>query len=134
MTAALTPDLAVLLLAVLLAAVQLVLYAIPGNLEAGVRYTAGPRDTLPRGLSARTLRLKRAYENHCETLPWFAAVVIAAHLSGQADAVTAAASWTYLAARVAYVPLYWAGVFLVRSLVWAVAFFAILTILVRTLL
>ncbi|MEM8878548.1 MAG: MAPEG family protein [Pseudomonadota bacterium] len=129
-----TPDLVALLCAVLLAAVQLALYAVPGNLDLGVKYTAGPRDEPPDGLSVTTKRIKRAYENHLETLPWFAIAVLVAHMTGQADGVTAAASWTYLAGRVMYIPLYVFGVPFLRSAVWAVATGAILTIVLRTLL
>ena len=129
-----SPELFVLLLAVALAIAQLILYAVPGNLELGARYTAGPRDTPPHGHSVRSARIKRAYDNHLETLPWFAIVVIVAYLTNKTDAVTTAAAWTYLVARIAYIPLYVFGVFALRSLVWAVAFFAIITILVRTLL
>lgn len=128
-----TPDLTVLLLAVLLAIGQLILYAVFGNLELGVRYTAGTRDAPPRGLSNRTARMKRAYDNHNETLPWFAIAVLVAHVTGQADAVTVWASWIYLAARIVYVPLYVFGVYMIRSIAWFVAFLAIATILLRTL-
>jgi uncharacterized MAPEG superfamily protein len=128
-----TPELQVLLYAVLLAAVQLGLYAIPGNRELGIKYTAGPRDAAPDGLSVRTARIKRAYENHLETLPWFAIAVLVAHATGQGDGVTAFASWTYLTARVIYVPLYVFGVFMLRSVAWAIATGAILVIVLRTL-
>jgi len=130
-----TPDLTVLLLAVLLAVIQLVLYAVPANLELERGYAAGPRDEPPRTpLSIRTRRIKRAFDNHVETLPWFAICVLVAHVTGRADAVTAAASWTYLAARIVYVPLYVFGVSIMRSLVWLVALLAIATILLRTLI
>lgn len=130
-----TPELLVLLLAVLLAFVQLVLYAVPANQELEPGYTAGPRDGPPKkALSVRTQRIKRAYNNHIETLPWFAIVVVVAHLTNQTDSITTIAAWTYLAARIAYIPLYVFGIFALRSAVWAIAFFAILTILLRTLL
>lgn len=130
-----TPELLVLLLAVILAFIQLVLYAVPANIELERGYTAGPRDEPPKNtMSVHTRRLQRAYNNHIETLPWFAIVVIVAHLTNQTDGVSAIAAWTYLAARVIYVPLYVAGTFGLRSLAWAIALGAILTILVRTLL
>jgi len=127
-----TPDLFVLLLAVLLAVAQLVLYAIFGNLELGPRYTAGPRDTPPPDLSARTGRLKRAFDNHLETLPWFAIAVLVAHVAGTANSVTATAAWVYLISRVLYVPAYVIGFSYVRSLIWAVALFAILVIIAQS--
>ena len=129
-----TAELTVLLLAVLLAVIQLILYAVPANLELERGYAAGPRDDAPRTkLSIRTRRIKRAFDNHVETLPWFAIVVLVAHLSAKTDAITLWASWTYLVARIVYVPLYVFGVYMMRSLVWFVAFLAILTILLRAL-
>ncbi|MBV6656832.1 MAG: MAPEG family protein [Devosiaceae bacterium] len=130
-----TPELLVLLLAVILAVIQLAFYAVPANMELESGYAAGPRDRPPATqLSDRTRRAKRAYENHLETLPWFAIVVIVAHLTGQTSAVTAIAARVYLGARIAYVPLYLFGVFGLRSLAWLIATLAILTILVGTLI
>ena len=128
-----TTDLAMLLLAVVLAFAQLVAFAIIGNLEVGPRYTGGPRDEPMPPLSPLCGRLKRAYENHLETLPWFAIAVIVTHLAGRADAVTAGASIAYLAARVAYVPAYVSGVPYLRSAIWTVATAAILVIVIKAL-
>jgi uncharacterized MAPEG superfamily protein len=61
-----------------------------------------------------------------ETFPLFAAVVLAAHVSGVHNALTVWGAQLYLIARVAYVLLYAAGVPLVRSLVWNVATVSIL--------
>ncbi|MEM9204721.1 MAG: MAPEG family protein [Pseudomonadota bacterium] len=129
-----TPDLIVLALAALLAIVQLFLFALPANLELGVKYTAGPRDDPMAGLRTTTARLKRAYENFLETLPLFAIAVIVTHVTEQADGATAAASWAYLAARVLYIPAYLSGVFMLRSAIWGVSLLAIVVILIRALL
>ncbi len=123
-----------LVLAVLLAFVQLTLYAIRANLEYGPDYTMSPRDTRPEHPgSVMTGRLHRAYENHLETLPLFAIAVLVAHVSGSASAITALASQVYLAARVIYIPCYVFGSRL-RSLVWSVAALAILVIVGETLI
>ncbi|MDZ7768046.1 MAG: MAPEG family protein [Woeseiaceae bacterium] len=47
--------------------------------------------------------------------------------------MTPAAAWTYLVARVVYVPVYASGVFLVRSIVWGVGFGATLVMLAAAL-
>lgn len=120
-------------LAVLLAFVQLTLYAVKGNLDLGVGYTAGPRDTAPEGASTTCLRLKRAYENHLETLPWFAIAVLVAHLTNTADTIVIASGWAYLAARALYVPAYVSGIPFLRSVIWAAATLAILVITLRPL-
>jgi uncharacterized MAPEG superfamily protein len=123
-----------LVLAVLLAFVQLTLYAIRANLDHGPRYALSPRDRAPeRPETLMTGRLRRAYENHLETLPLFAIAVLVAHVSGSASAITALASPVYLAARVIYIPCYVYGSRL-RSLVWSVAALAILVIVGETLI
>lgn len=127
-------ELVILLLAVLLAVAHLSLYAVVGNLQLGVGYTAGPRDEPPTGLSLHGRRLKRSYENYLETLPWFAIALVVAHLAGKADATVHLCGWVYLVARVAYIPAYVAGIPFLRSAVWAVATAMILIITLRTLL
>jgi len=62
----------------LLAAAQLLLMAVPANLQMGSDWLAGPRDTAPpRELTGAPARLKRAFENHVEGLVMFAAAVAA---------------------------------------------------------
>lgn len=122
------------LLALVLAYVHFAVYAVIANLELGTKYTAGPRDCPPPDMSVGCGRLKRAYENFLETLPWFAIAVFAAHLAGKADDVVVLCGWTYLAARVVYVPAYWLGIPWVRSMIWLAATGAILVIVVRTLI
>ena len=123
-----------LLLAVLLAAAQLGIFAIVANIQLGTRYTAGPRDSEPVGLSVSAQRMRRAFANHLETLPWFAIAVITGHLAGKVDAVTIGAGWVYLAARALYMPAYVIDVPLTRSIIWTIATASILTIVVRTLI
>ncbi len=122
------------LYALILALAQLVVYAAVANLEVGPKYTAGPRDEHPRGMSKGCARLGRAFENYLETLPWFLAAVLVAHLANKVDEVTVMAGWTYLAARLAYVPAYYSGVPWVRSIIWFVALVAIFVIVFRILL
>lgn len=128
-----TPELTALALAVLLQAVQLVLFAVPANQQLGADYTAGPRDE-KRVLTGVPGRLQRAFNNHFEALILFSIAVMVVTLGGQASAVTAACGWIYLAARVVYVPLYAFGVPYLRSMVWAVGFFATLTMIVAALI
>ena len=128
-------ELQVLLGAVLLAAVQLLLYAVPANREIDSAWLAGPRDTpMPGGLSARTGRLQRAFQNHIEGLAMFAPAALAAAAAGVSTPVTQGAAVAYLAARIVYVPLYWAGTPWARSLVWAVGFFATVALALAALI
>jgi len=123
-----------LLYAVLLAVAHLVAFGVVANWQLGVRYTAGPRDAAPgEDLSPAGGRLGRAFNNYLETLPWFAIAVIAAHLAERVDSTTIVAGWVYLGARVIYLPAYVVDIPYLRSLIWMVATFAILTIVFRTL-
>ena len=123
-----TPERTVLALAALLQAVQLVLMAVPANLELGMGKTLGPRDdqSLVERLSPRTQRLRRALANHFDALALFTVPVVVVTLSGQASGFTAACAWTYLAARVLYVPAYAFGWVPWRSVIWAIGFLATL--------
>lgn len=135
-----TPELTVLALAALLQAVQFVLMAVPANLEVGVGKTMSPRDQdrlggpLEEQLSPRTARLNRALANHFEALILFTIAVVVVTLSQQSTPFTAACAWTYLAARVLYVPAYAFGWTPWRSVIWAVGFTATLAIVASSLL
>lgn len=129
-----TAELTVLALAGLLQAVQYILFAIPANLELGTRYTSSPRDTAPpRPLSTVTGRLQRAMNNHFEGLILFTLAVVVVTLGDQSSALTRSAAWTYLAARLLYLPAYAFGWRPWRSAIWAVGFFATLTMIVAAL-
>ena len=121
-------ELQVLGYAALLQYLQFVLMAVPVNRQLGVSYTAGPRDQqqLPGGIAGR---LYRALNNHTENLVLFTIAVLVVVLGEASGAVTEAAAWTYLVARVLYVPAYASGVFLLRSVLFAVGWLATLTML-----
>jgi uncharacterized MAPEG superfamily protein len=125
-----TPELTALTLAALLQALQFVLYAIPANLELGPGYTMSARDREPsKQLSPKTARLGRALSNHFEGLILFTIAVVVVTLGATSSPVTAACAYTYLAARVAYIPAYYFGLRPWRSLIWAVGFGATLLML-----
>lgn len=129
-----TPELTALALAGLLQAVQLNLFAVPANLELGTGYTSSPRDTPPsRPLSILTGRLQRAMNNHFEGLILFTIAVVVVTLGNQSTALTQYAAWTYLAARVLYVPAYAFGWRPWRSAIWGIGFLATLTMILAAL-
>lgn len=130
-----TPELTVLALAGLLQGVQFVLYAIPANRELGVGYTSSPRDRPPsRQMSILTGRLQRAANNHFEGLILFTLAVVVVTLGNQSTSVTQYAAWTYLGARILYIPAYAFGWRPWRSAIWSVGFFATLTMIVASLI
>ena len=100
-----TPELTVLALAAVWQAVQIVLAGAAMNRDVGFAWNAGPRDSPPE-FSALTGRLRRAVDNHFEALIFFTIAVVVVTLSRAANPLTAACAWTYLAARILYVPAY----------------------------
>ena len=123
-----------LTLGVVLGLVQIVAASHAASLQRGYRWTSSPRDEPTPPLRGVAGRLDRALRNYLETFPLFAAVVLVAHLSETHNALTEWGSRLYLWGRVAYVPLYAAGVPLVRSLAWNVATVGIVLLAIALLL
>ncbi|MFZ0100636.1 MAG: MAPEG family protein [Gemmobacter sp.] len=127
-------ELTVLALAGLLQAVQFVLFALPANIELGTGYTSSARDKPPsRPLSLTTARLQRAMNNHFEGLILFTLAVVVVTLGGQSTTVTQTAAWSYLVARILYIPAYALGWRPWRSAIWGIGFFATVTMIVASL-
>ena len=85
--------------------------------------SGGARDE-KRDLTGAAGRLQRALTNHFEGLVLFTLAVTVVTLGEKSSPLTAACGWTYLAARVAYVPAYAFALSPWRSLVWAAGFLA----------
>ncbi|MEY4306067.1 MAG: hypothetical protein RIT52_2242 [Pseudomonadota bacterium] len=130
-----TPELTALTLAALLQVVQYALFAIPANRDLGVGYTSSARDRAPsRQLSVLSGRMQRAFNNHFEGLILFTIAVLVVTLSSQSTQTTKFAAYSYLAARIAYVPAYAFGWRPWRSAIWFVGFLATFTMLVAALI
>jgi uncharacterized MAPEG superfamily protein len=130
-----TPELTALALAGLLQAVQFALFATPANIELTPAYTTSPRDLPPaRSMSVVTARMQRALNNHVEGLILFTLAVVVVTLGQQSSPVTQYAAWTYLAARILYIPAYAFGWSPWRSAIWGIGYLATLIMLVAALL
>ena len=130
-----TQELTALTLAVLLQMLQFILFAVPANIELGLGYTSSPRDRPPsRQMSTLTGRLQRAMTNHFEALILFTAAVLVVTLGNQSTPTTQYAAWTYLGARILYIPAYAMGLRPWRSAIWGIGFAATLTMLVAALI
>lgn len=127
-----TPEILVLTLGALLTIFQIVLMAIPANMQLGPRYTMGPRDK-PAELHGKAGRLHRAMGNMFEAMVLYIAAAVAVTYAG-GTAFTAACAWVWLAARVLYIPLYAYGISPWRSYVWAVGLLANALMLIAALL
>ena len=105
-------------LAIGLGLFQLLIAARVGNSQRGIQWNVGARDAPPPPVSALAGRLERAYRNFMETFPFFAAAILATHATNRFSWLTLIGSQVYVIARVVYLPLYAAGVPVIRTLVW----------------
>ena len=121
-----------LALAALLQAAQIGLAAAVMNADVGAKWNAGPRDTQPE-FSAMTGRLRRAVNNHFEGLILFTIAVVVVVTSDSGSPLTVFCAWTYLLARILYVPAYAFGWSPWRSVIWCVGFIATLAMIVSAL-
>ena len=135
-----TPELTVLALAALLQAFQFMLMAIPANLELGVGKTLSPRDASRMGkpmaelVSDKTGRLIRAMNNHFEALILFTIAVVVLTLGDKATGFSAICAWTYLGARIIYIPAYYFGWAPWRSAIWFIGFLSTMLMIVSALI
>ncbi|WP_386684088.1 MAPEG family protein [Loktanella sp. R86503] len=134
-----TPELTVLTLAGLLQGLQFALVSVRANMELPAGKTMGPRDPDRLGkpiveqVSPRTGRLFRAMNNHFEALIMFTLAVVVVTLGDKATGLSAACAWTFLAARIAYIPAYYFGLTPWRSIIWMFGFLATMLMLISAL-
>ena len=135
-----TPELTALTFAGLLQGLQFAAMSIRANIELPAGKTMGPRDPdrlgkpLIEQVSPKTGRLMRAMNNHFEGLILFTLAVVVITLGDKATGLSAGCAWTYLVARILYVPCYYFGLTPWRSVVWFIGFCATMLMLVSTLL
>ncbi len=100
----------------------LLLFVVQLFLQETVRYhfdlwrIMGNRDERPQK-TVLAARLERAKNNMIEALPLFLGLAMLTLFAGGGNAASPGAT-LFLAARILYVPLYAAGVPVLRSLVW----------------
>jgi uncharacterized MAPEG superfamily protein len=126
---AMTLELKMLALSIVLGLVQIVLASHAASLQRGYVWTASSRDEAVPALTGVAGRLARALQNFVETFPLFAAAVLIAHVAATHSWMTEWGVQLYFWGRVIYLALYAAGVFLLRSLVWNIATLGIVLVL-----
>jgi len=125
-------ELAMLAASSVLCLVQIIISSHAASLQRGYRWTASSRDAEVPPLTGVAGRLERALRNFLETFPVFVALVLVVHVLGREGTVSAWGAGLYFSARVVYLLLYAAGVPLLRSLVWNVAFVGIVLLLLAS--
>lgn len=127
-----TPELMALTLAALLQVLQFCAYSIASITQVGVYKAAGPRDKAIV-LTGVAGRLQRAMNNHFEGLILFTIAVVVITYTDQSDSKTMLFAFTYLGARILYVPAYVLGLAPWRSLIWFIGLAATVAMLLSAL-
>ncbi|TIP13580.1 MAPEG family protein [Mesorhizobium sp.] len=125
-------ELVMLAASCVLCLIQIIISSHAASLQRGYRWTASSRDAEMPPLTGAAGRLERALRNFLETFPVFVAAVFLVHVLGRESALSEWGAGLYLSARLVYLPLYAAGVPLLRSLVWNVAFVGIVLLLLAS--
>jgi uncharacterized MAPEG superfamily protein len=123
-----------LLVGIGLGIVHIVLASHSASLQRGYRWSAGARDESLPPLQGVAGRLARASSNYLETFPFFAAAALAVVVTNSHSAWSTWGVYLYFAGRLAYLPLYAFGVYLLRSLVWNVAMLGMALLCIAVLL
>ena len=127
-------ELLVLALGAVLLIVHVMLAGHYRTRQYGTQWNMGARDEAMPPLDPVPARLLRAQANYLETFPVVIVALVGVVLADRTSELTTWAALIWLGARLVYLPLYWAGVPKVRTLVWAIGMLAILTVLGALLL
>ena len=97
--------------------------------QYGRQWNVGARDEALPPLNPVGGRLARAQANFLETFPIAIVALLGVVIAGRTSPMTAFGGWIWLGARLIYLPLYAAGVPVVRTLVWTIGLIGILVVL-----
>lgn len=97
--------------------------------QRGLQWNAGNRDGEARPLTGVVARAGRASRNFLQTFVFFAAAVLPVALTHRNTEHTALGAQVHVWARVAYWPVYAAGIPYLRTLIWIAAFRGFLQVL-----
>ena len=122
-------ELRLLTFSVVLGIVQLFLGVIASTAVRGSKWNMGNREDSVPPLSGAPARINLAFENFKETFPLFAAAVLLVYATGRFSSLSALGAQLYFFGRVAYLPVYAAGIKGLRSLVWMVSMAGIVLVL-----
>jgi len=122
-------ELQMLFCSVLLGLAQLMAAAMLSTRDKGVAHNLSPRDEEGAPVSLLTGRMQRAFANFKETFAFFAAAVLLVTILGRESELSAWGAQLYFWARLAYVPVYAAGIPGLRSAIWMVSLTGLMLVL-----
>ena len=97
--------------------------------QYGRKWNVGARDEALPDANPMTGRTMRAQANFQETFPIALAALIGVVVAGRTTPMTALGGWIWLGARTVYLPLYVAGVPVVRTIVWPIGMIGLAIVL-----
>lgn len=97
--------------------------------QYGASWNVGARDESLPPPTPLTGRLIRAQANFLETFPFVAAAILIVVAAGLSTDSTRIGAWLWLAARVVYLPLYAAGVPVVRTVAFGASLIGLVMLL-----
>jgi len=89
--------------------------------QYGRSWNVGARDETVPPLNPLAGRLQRAEANFLETLPIAIIALLGVVIANRTSASTALGGWIWLGARVVYLPLYAAGIPVIRTIAFTVS-------------
>jgi uncharacterized MAPEG superfamily protein len=119
--------------AVVLGLVQLVVATTLATKDQGLAYNMSARDLPAPSVSPLAARMLRAFGNFRETFVYFAVAVLVVTALGKTNASSALGAQIYFWARLVYVPVYAAGIPVVRTLVWTASIVGLVMVLLAAL-
>ena len=114
---------------VVLGLAQLVIATSLALKDQGRAYNIGTRDTPPPPVSVLTGRFQRAFGNFRETFVYFAVAVLVVTILNKNSAHSALGAQIYFWSRLAYVPVYAAGINGVRTALWTASIVGLVMVL-----
>jgi uncharacterized MAPEG superfamily protein len=134
MTARMTPELWLLIGSILLGLLHVITSSHLISWQRGYRWTASNREEEMPPLRGLANRVDQATTNFLETFPFFAALVLLAHVTNHHTLLTVAGAHLYFWGRVGYLLTAAAGYSLLRSvLCWNAAVTGIVLFLIAIL-
>jgi uncharacterized MAPEG superfamily protein len=129
-----TTELRFLASSVILGLLQLIAASHLISFQCGYRWTAGNRDEPVPPLRGLANRVDQATTNFLETFPFFAALVLVAHITNTHNALTIWGAHLYFWGRLGYLLAAATGLGLLRSMIfWNTALAGIVCFLVALL-
>ena len=112
---------------------QLTVATLGGLVDQGLTYTLSSRDLPPPSVTVITARLQRAFGNFRESFVYFAVAVLVVTSMAKNSPGSALGAQLYFWSRLAYVPVYAAGIQVARTAVWALSIVGLVMVLLAAL-